>query len=94
MLFPSMQALHFTTLMGATHIIVIVDLLTIYIYFFFFLAGGSRVPWEGTICIYLYRDTNGTNSDTQICSLCNNRCIDNSSVSFVVRSDVGNFVTF
>lgn len=61
MLFPSMQALHFTTLVGATHIIVIVDLLTIYIYI---LAGGSRVPWEGTICIYLYRDTNRTNSDT------------------------------
>lgn len=28
----------------------------------------------------------------QICSLCINRCIDNSSVSFVVRSDVGHFV--
>ena len=28
----------------------------------------------------------------QICSLCINRCIDNSSVSFVVRSNVGNFV--
>ena len=81
--------LHFATLVGATHILVLVDLLNVT--FFFPLVALECLEKGQFVSVYT-----GTPIEPivilQICSLCINRCIDNSSVSFVVRSNVGNFV--
>lgn len=80
--------LHFATLVGASHILVLVDLLNMTFFPLValecldkgqFVSVCTGTPVEPVVIL-------------QICSLCINRCIDNSSVSFVVRSDVGNFV--